>query len=141
LEFRRWAADAKFGLAVVTSNHADLIGAALEATGQIEHLPLTRLYSSYSSLNPPQLKPHPAVYRLALQDTGANAKKTVAIEDAPSGAMSSSGAEIFTFGLTQHIPKSVQATEERRLLDAGAQQLISNWQSMISAVKNHFFIP
>lgn len=69
-------------------------------------------------------KPDPEVYIKCLNDHSLSLSDSIAIEDSPVGVRAAKAAGLYVYGYLYQLPRSVEATQSLKLLEAGADKLI-----------------
>lgn len=128
------AAADKPTLAVVSSSALRRLRASLEIVGFDRFFAADHVYSAASSLPTPTSKPDPAVYLHALRALGAQAARSIAIEDSRSGTLSAARAGIPVVGYVGPYAADRQESMAAVLREAGARVVISHWDEFPRAV-------
>lgn len=82
-------------------------------------------------------KPDPDVYLRAIEESGSDAKKSVAIEDSPAGVTAAVAAGLTCFGFTgfSHEPAMLAA----KLIKAGARDIFHSWDMLPELMRTNGF--
>ncbi|EFX01196.1 HAD superfamily hydrolase [Grosmannia clavigera kw1407] len=121
-------------LAVVSSSALRRLRASLETVGFDRFFAADQVYSAATSLPTPTSKPDPAVYLHALEQLGAQAASSVAVEDSRSGTLSAVRAGIPVIGYVGPYPADRQDSMAAVLREAGARVVIRHWDEFPQAV-------
>jgi beta-phosphoglucomutase-like phosphatase (HAD superfamily) len=122
----------RFDLAVVSSSALERLDACFEATGLAELLPPALRFSAEDSLPAPTSKPDPAIYALAGERLGVSGDEALAVEDAPSGALSAVAAGFPTLGNLLFVPEEERPGRAQALRDAGVDAIVESWWEVLS---------
>ena len=83
-------------------------------------------------------KPDPDVYLRAIEESGTDASRSLAIEDSPAGVTAAIGAGLTCFGFTgfSHEPEVLTA----KLLNTGARAIFHSWKELPALMQAHGFM-
>jgi beta-phosphoglucomutase-like phosphatase (HAD superfamily) len=129
-----------FHMAAVTSSEFDRVNLCFDVTGLNNLIPVAHRYSAHDSLPVPKHKPAPDIYLYALEQEGALAKNTVAVEDSPSGVRAAVAAGIPVFGFVA--TNRVQSEQDRhalarKLMDAGVVTIIHEAKYIPATIRKY----
>jgi len=124
----QFAAQNKYGMAVVSSSALRRVQASLKKVGQEKFFPADHVFSAATSLPKPTSKPDPAIYLHACKVLGKEPGECVAIEDSKSGTMSAFRAQIPVVGYVGSYEGAEKQEEMKKVLtEAGALVIMDHW--------------
>ena len=89
-------------MAVASSSQRDWVVPHLERFNLLQYFEAV-----FTSENVTEVKPHPALYQLALQKLSLKANAAVAFEDSPNGIKAAKGAGIYCVAVPNHITREM----------------------------------
>jgi HAD superfamily hydrolase (TIGR01509 family) len=120
----------RFELAVVSSSADRRLTACFTAAGLDDLFPPQVRFSAEDSLPVPTSKPDPAIYTFAGERLGVAGTAAIAIEDAPSGALSAVAAGFPTIGNLQFVAAEEREGRIEALREAGVAAIADSWSDI-----------
>lgn len=113
-------------------------GERVNVVNSLRHAGLIRFFPDQAIFTKdmvPRPKPAPDLFLHAARTMGAQPERVLVIEDSPTGAMAgkAAGMTVIGFAATYHD----RAAQEQRLRDAGAQEIASEFASIIGFLNRH----
>jgi beta-phosphoglucomutase-like phosphatase (HAD superfamily) len=121
----------QYDLAVVTSSALSRVDCCLRVTGLSDLFRPEWRFSAEDSLPSPRSKPHPDIYRHALDRLGASPEQALAIEDSVPGVRASVAAGVVTIGNTTFVADDERAAVADELQQAGALVVFASWGEVV----------
>lgn len=127
-QLEKLTAEAKYGLAVVSSSALRRVQASIKKVGQDKYFPHDHVFSAATSLPVPTTKPDPAIYLHACRVLGKEPGECVAVEDSRSGTLSAVRAGIPVIAYVGSYDGEAKQKEVATLLtDTGAKVVMTHW--------------